>query len=697
MKYTIQSNIPGRLRVRLGRYVLSIEECAKIEEYFSSVYGVLQCKVTQSIGSILIIYNKEIQASLIDMLDNLRISDIPPASEQLIEQKYVDRDFYTDIAKKVFFRYIIRPFLPMPIRRIIVIWNSLEYFKRAASSLMNGKINTSVLDASAIGASFYLGDFKTASSVMFLLSLSDSLEDYTKKRAHNALVSSLAVNVDNVWILDENSEEICVPLSQVSCGDTVIVRTGALIPIDGTVVSGEAYVNESSMTGEPLAVMRTDGSSVYAGTVIEEGELFICVKASADKTRINRIVSLIEESEMYKADIQSHAERLADSIVPYSFLGALGIFAATGNIVRALSVLMVDYSCALKLSTPISVISAMKEASDNKILVKGGKFFEEFAGADTIVFDKTGTLTVAKPTVSGIIAFKDYDRDYILQTAACLEEHFPHSVARSIVRKAEEEGLVHPEKHAVVEYVVAHGIASSLDNMRVLVGSAHFIFDDEGISISDEENAIINDASKTGCTMIYVAIGNGLAGAICIEDTIRPEAASVISSLRDEGFSEIIMITGDGEATAEFVAGELGIDKYYSQVLPEDKASIITELKNSGRRVVMVGDGVNDTPGLAAANVSVAMRDASDVAQGVADITLISADLSDLIVLRQMSSLLMKKISSNYRFIIGFNTSLLVLGQIGVLTPAMSALLHNVSTMGISAASMRQLIPKCSA
>ena len=448
------------------------------------------------------------------------------------------------------------------------------------------------------------------------------------------------------------------------------------------------------MTGEPLAVMRANGSSVYAGTVIEEGELYVSVREMAGNTRINKIVNLIEDSELFKAEIQSQAERFADSVVPYSFLGALGVFAVTGNVTRALSVLMVDYSCAIKLSTPISVISAMKEAADHRILVKGGKFLEEFAKADTVVFDKTGTLTVAKPRVVDVIPFKQYDRDYILQNAACLEEHFPHSVARAVVKRADEESLIHPENHAKVECVVAHGIASSLNGERMLIGSAHFIFEDEGVFISDEEKAIISEAAKTGCSIIYMAISGELAGAICIEDSIRTEAADALEALRDAGLSNIIMLTGDGETTAASVAAQLGIERYHAQVLPEDKAAIINALKEEGHRVIMIGDGVNDTPGLAAANVSVALKDASDIAQGVADITLLSADLRDLLLLRELSAELMGRVQKNYRFIIGFNTGLLVLGQMGMLTPGMSALMHNASTMGISAASMQPLIPK---
>ena len=517
------------------------------------------------------------------------------------------------------------------------------------------------------------------------------MEDYTKKRTRNALVHSLTINVDRVWVKNADGEML-IPISQVSQSDQVIVRTGTMIPVDGMISSGDAMVNESSMTGEPLPVHKTTGATVYAGTVVEEGEITVAVRSLGGETRINKIVDLIDQSEALKADVQNKAEQLADSIVPYSFLGAAGIFLLTGNLTRALSVLMVDYSCALKLSTPISVISAMREASTMNIMVKGGKYLEEFALADTIVFDKTGTLTVASPKVVDVIPFVGYTKQDVLRTAACLEEHFPHSVARAIVRKAAEENLKHCEEHAAVEYVVAHGIATKLHGKRALIGRAHFIVDDEGVPLGDEERSAIEKESEHGRSLIYLAIGDQLAGIICIEDAIRPMAGEVIAALKDLGITNVVMITGDGEATARAVASTIGIDRYYSQVLPEDKAAIINDLKMSGRKVIMVGDGVNDTPGLAAADVSVAMKDASDIAQEVADITLLSADLRELILLRTLSTKLLDRINTNYRFILGFNTGLLVLGQLGILTPATSAVLHNISTMGISAGSMRPLL-----
>lgn len=691
MQYTIVHELPGRMRLRGGMYAFSIEESVSLEEYLGTIPCVHEVAANHKNGSILILYQKNCRNDLLSVLKSIRIKNLPAPSVYGLETKRTDEEFVRDLSSLLFRRFVIRPLLPLPVRRIRTILRACGYFRHGGSSLLHGRLDTPVLDASAIGAAILQGDTKTASSVMFLLQLSGLLEDYTKKRTRNALVHSLAINVDRVWIRTEEGE-MSIPVSRISQGDQVIVRTGAMIPVDGTVSCGDALVNESSMTGESLPVHKAIGAGVYAGTVVEEGEITVAVRSLGDDTRINKIVDLIDQSEALKADVQNKAEQLADSIVPYSFLGAAGIFLITGNLTRALSVLMVDYSCALKLSTPISIISAMREASTMNIMVKGGKYLEEFALADTIVFDKTGTLTVASPQVTGVIPFAGFTEREVLRTAACLEEHFPHSVARAIVRKAAEEKLKHEEEHAAVEYVVAHGIASQLHGKRALIGSAHFIFDDEGVPLGEEESSAIEKESEDGKSLIYLAIGNQLAGIICIEDAVRPMAGEVIASLKDLGITNVVMITGDGEATARAVASATGIDTYYSQVLPEDKAAIIRDLKASGRKVIMIGDGVNDTPGLAAANVSIAMKDASDIAREVADITLLSADLRELLLLRHLSRKLLDRINRNYRFILGFNTGLLVLGQLGVLTPATGALLHNASTMGISAGSMRPLL-----
>ncbi|MCZ0861780.1 heavy metal translocating P-type ATPase [Methanocorpusculum vombati] len=691
MQYTIVHDLPGRMRLRGGMYAFGIEESVSLEERLGMVPCVREVAANHKNGSILILYQKNCRSDLLSVLNSIRINNLPAPSVYGLESKRTDEAFVRDLSLLLFRRFVVRPLLPLPVRRVRTILRACGYFRYGGSSILHGRLDTPVLDASAIGAAMLQGDTGTASSIMFLLRLSGLLEDYTKKRTRNALVHSLAINVDRVWIKTENGE-MSIPISRVSPGDQVIVRAGSMIPVDGTISCGDAMVNESSMTGEPLPVHKAFGAGVYAGTVVEEGEIAVAVRSLGDDTRINKIVDLIDQSEALKADVQNKAEQLADSIVPYSFLGAAGIFLFTGNLRRALSVLMVDYSCALKLSTPISVISAMREASTMNVMVKGGRYLEEFALADTIVFDKTGTLTVASPEVTGVIPFAGYTERDVLRTGACLEEHFPHSVARAIVRKAAEEGLKHGEEHAAVEYVVAHGIASQLHGKRALIGSAHFVFDDEGVLLGDEERSVIERESESGRSLIYLAIGNRLAGIICIEDAVRPMAGEVITALKGLGVTNVVMITGDGEATARAVASATGIDTYYSQVLPEDKAVIIRDLKASGRRVIMVGDGVNDTPGLAEANVSVAMKDASDIAREVADITLLSADLRELLLLRCLSQRLLGRINRNYRFILGFNTGLLVLGQFGVLSPAAGALLHNVSTMGISAVSMRPLL-----
>jgi heavy metal translocating P-type ATPase len=496
------------------------------------------------------------------------------------------------------------------------------------------------------------------------------------------------LNIDNVWVVTENGD-VLMPLSGIAVGDLIRVRMGGIIPLDGEVADGTALVNEASMTGEPLAVMRKTGHTVYAGTVVEEGSISIKVKTLAENTRIQNIVSMIDQSEALKAGIQSKAEKLADTIVPFSFIGSALTLIFTRNISKATSVLMVDYSCAIKLTTPICVISAMREAANRKMLVKGGKHLEAFALADTIVFDKTGTLTVASPKAEKVVAFDGFTTDEVLRISACLEEHFPHSVAKAIVRQAEEQNLHHEEEHADVEYIVAHGISSILNGERVLIGSAHFIFDDEGIPLGDKEKAIIEKESG-GYSVVYLAVGKRAAGMICVNDPVRTEAKDVLAKLKNLGLKRIIMLTGDGEAAARNACEALGIDEYYSQVLPETKAEVLRYLRDSGHTVIMVGDGVNDSPALSCADVSVAMKDGADIAKEVADITLLSEKLDGLVELRVLSNRLLERIHTNYRAILGFNTVLLLLGLGGAITPATSAVLHNLSTLALSGASVRQ-------
>ena len=587
--------------------------------------------------------------------------------------------------------HFVKKLLPPPLRLILTLKKALSFWKEGADSLLSGRLDVPVLDASSIGAAFCQRDMKTAGSIMFMLKISELLENYTRKRTTTILTQSLAVNVDSLWIVGEDGTERQIPMSEVKKGSVARIRTGSLIPVDGTVKDGDAMVNEASMTGEAVPVHKKKGVSVYAGTVVTEGSIDVIITALPSESRIQQIVGLIENSENLKAGVQNRAEHLADKIVPFSFAGALAAGLLTGKASKALSVFMVDYSCGIKLSASISVISAMREAASRKIMVKGGKFMEAFAQADTIIFDKTGTLTEACPKVSGILPFGPYSEEEILKTAACIEEHFPHSMARAVVRAAEERGLTHEERHADVEYVVAHGVVTRLDGKRTLIGSAHFVFEDENTLYTEEQKKAVDEAAGGG-SALYLAVGGELAGVIFVNDPPRKEAAEAIACLKARGIKNVIMLTGDSESAAKAVSEQLGIDDYRSQVLPSEKAEIVESYKKQGRKVIMVGDGVNDSPALAAADVSVSMKDSSDIAREVADITLLSADLRELVVLRELSSRLFVRIDKNYKFIISFNTALLLMGLTGMMAPGRTAVLHNASTMGISALSTRPLI-----
>ncbi|AKA68077.1 heavy metal translocating P-type ATPase [Clostridium scatologenes] len=688
MKYKIIHDMPGRIRVRCGQFAFSLEESYKIDYALSRngyVEEVNSCHIT---GSILIYYKESSKMRVLELVSKLNLNDLPSISDKNIDNsKEIDITFRSKLLNMVGKRFFIKFFIPMSIGKFLLFYRSIRFVKKGFKSLFNMKINVDVLDAASIGAAMIQKEYSTAGSIMFLLSVSDLLEEYTRKKTKNVLTKSLAVNVDSVW-LAKDDEEVIVPISNIQIGDKIRINTGHMIPVDGSVYNGIAMVNEASMTGEPLAIEKKAEDTVYAGTVVEEGSVIIEVKKLSSESRISKIIEMVDKSENLKASIQSEAEKLADNIVPFTFLGALATYAITRNITKTLAILLVDYSCAIKLSTPISVISAMREASTHKVIVKGGKYLEIIGQADTIIFDKTGTLTVASPTVAKVIPFKGFERNYVLKTAACLEEHFPHSVAKAIVKKAAEENLNHKEEHAEVQYVVAHGIASCINDEKALVGSYHFVFEDEGVILSDEQKTII-DVEGNGYSIIYLAVGGQAAGFICINDPVREDAKRVIEELKNLGIDQVMMITGDGEKTARIVAESLEIDNYYSQVLPEDKAKIIEELREKGHKVIMVGDGINDSPALAAADVSIAMKDASDVAKEVADVTLISSDLEKIITMRVLSKKLLKKINNNYSFIVLFNTSLLLLGLGEYIKPTTSALLHNLSTMVISAVSMR--------
>lgn len=697
MRYKIVYDTPGRIRVRCGQYAFSQEQGYGIASLLLSQKGVLDAVVSAANGSILVLYRPGWREMILRTVASLQKDTLPVGTASDADSvRAIDDRFQRQLAWLCFRRLILRPLLPAPIRVATTLFRGCGYWRRALRSLLAGRINVEVLDGASVAAAMAQRSFGTASSIMFLLSLSELLEDYTRRRTKNALTQSLAVHVDSVWLCREDGVEVSVPMSKLAVGDCIRVRTGAVIPVDGTVTDGAAMVNESSMTGEPLAVLRKEGATVYAGTVVEEGSVVIRATALSSETRIHKIIDLIDQSEELKAGVQSQAEHLADAIVPFSFLGALGVWAFTRNWTKALSVLMVDYSCAIKLSTPISVISAMREASGRRIMVKGGKYLEAFAQADTIIFDKTGTLTAACPSVCKVLPFGDYTREEVLKISACIEEHFPHSMARAVVRAAKEENLRHEEEHAEVEYVVAHGVATTLYGKRALIGSRHFVVEDEKVPLTPEQQMVIS-SEGAGCSLLFLAIGGELAGVLCINDPPRPEAAQAVAQLKELGIHRVVMLTGDSEEAAQMVCRQLGIHEFRTQVLPGDKAALVESFKQGGHKVIMVGDGVNDSPALAAADVSVAMKDGSDIAREVADITLLSADLRELADLRKLSQKLFQRISQNYRFIISFNTLLLLLGLAGVLRPASTALLHNISTMAISAESMRPLLDDANA
>lgn len=688
MNYSIAHDMPGRIRIRCGQYAFSLKESYGIDYMLNKSGYVKNAKACHITGSILIHYEEKFRDKILNLISELKKDQLPVVNDAYRDNsKEIDLKFTNQIMNMISSRYLIKLLIPMEIHKILLLFKSAKFIGKGLKSLLNMKINVEVLDAASIGAAMIQKEYSTASSIMFLLNISELLEEYTRKKAKNVLSKSLAINIDNIWLANDPLETL-IPVSKLQVGDKIRVNTGQLIPVDGVIHSGIAMVNQSSMTGESLAVEKKDDDTVYAGTVVEEGSITIEVKKLSHESRVSKIIELIDQSENLKANIQGKAEKLADNIVPFSLFGSMITYLVTRNVTKALAILLVDYSCAIKLSTPISVISAMREASNSKVVVKGGKYLEALGEADTIIFDKTGTLTVACPTVAKVIPFEGFKRDYVLKTAACLEEHFPHSMARAIVKKAAEERLNHEEEHAEVQYVVAHGIASCINNEKALVGSYHFVFEDENISLSEEQKTIIERESD-GYTLIYLAVGGQATGFICINDPIREEAKKVIKKLKETGIKQVIMITGDGEKTARIVARQLGIDNYYAQVLPEDKARIIEELKEKGHKVIMIGDGVNDSPALAAADVSIAMKDGSDIAKEVSDVTLMSSDLYTIVTMRILSQKLMKKISKNFNFILLFNTSLLLLGVGGYIKPTTSAVLHNFSTMGISALSMR--------
>ncbi len=697
--FTIAHDLPGRMRIRYGRDIFTKIQGEILKRDLSNWSMIQNVEVNSITGSVLITYTNDQRESLLNQLNDIDISYLKEADtsgivlhEQSQEVKAINHEYTMRFVKIIGKRYLIRWFLPTGIGNALTIYKSIRFVKEGLRSLAQMKVNVPVLDAASISVSLLQRNFNVAGNIMMLLNISDLLEDYTRKKTTLELSQSLSIQFDKVWVL-ENGLEREIPMDQLNKGDIVIVQTGSMIPVDGEIEDGEAMVNEASFTGEPLSRRVKKEDTVFAGTLIEEGKLFIKVRNLQEESRIQNIVKMIDTNESLKASIQAKAEHLADSIVPFSFIGFFGVLALTRNVTRATSVLMVDYSCAIRLSTSISIISAMLEASSRNVLVKGGKYLEAVKDADVIVFDKTGTLTNANPNVKKVTPLNGYTRDEVLRIAACLEEHFPHSVANAIVAQAKKEGIVHEEEHAKVEYIIAHGIATSLHGKHAVIGSDHFIFEDEGIEKTPEIEKIVSELEKEGAgSMIYLAIDSKLVGIISIYDPIKKEAVSVIRNLRNLGIQKVVMLTGDCKNAAQAVACELGVDDYRSSILPEGKAEYIRSLKEEGHTVIMVGDGINDTPALSTADVSVSMQDSSDLARELADVTLVSSNLNELITLRKLSTHLFDRIHSNYRLIVGFNSSLIALGALGIITPSMSSLLHNGSSFTISALSTRKYL-----
>lgn len=693
MLYTIVNQQKGRIRLRLGRLVLSKEKAEGLRNLLLAQPFVEKTEICYKNGSILVFYPDHCNKNhVLEYLTKLQPKDIPAeiiSSETNMTQS--KHDFEYNLVSLVSGHYLRKWLLPSWINPYYQWIKSLSFLKNGLISLFHGKIDVELLDATAIGVSLYRRDYTTASSTMFLLKLSDILFEYSKSRAKNQLAKSLEVNSSSVWRVNGDLEEQ-IPFDSVNVNDVLRLRKGTMIPVDGTILSGEALINESTMTGEPLSVHKKSGNTLFAGTIVEDGEVDILVKNLGSETRISKIVDFIQRGEENKAEIQGTAERLSDKIVPYSFGLFFSTWFLTRNLTRAVSILMVDFSCAIKLTTPIAVISALKEGAEAGIVVKGGKYLELLSKIDLVVFDKTGTLTKAVPQVSKILCLHpEYKESDILRHAACLEEHFPHSVANAIVLEAESRNLSHPELHEKVEYIVAHGIVTNKDGVRSCIGSYHFIFEDEGIPYPIDKKSWI-DQEIGAFSPVYLAIGGELVGIICIFDPPRPEAKEVITELRKLGIPEIVMITGDNENTASRMAESLDLDHFVASVLPQGKAELISQYKNQGKTVLMVGDGINDAPALSTADVSATFAGSSDIAREIADISILSNDLRDLLKAHKLSTTLMQRISHQYAMIVGFNGSLLTLGAFGVLSAAQNALLHNLSTLCFAALSTKPLL-----
>ena len=690
MKFVVKHEIKGRIRIHFCQKRMTFEEADTLQYYLDSQEMITSSKVQERTQDATICYTGE-KSAVIALLRSFHYEkvDVPDVYRQNSGRE-TNREYWDKLVTKVVVHYGNKLFLPMPIRTVITGVKSVKYIYQGIHTLLQRKIEVPVLDATAIGVSMFRGDISTAGSVMFLLGIGEILEEWTHKKSVDDLARSMSLNISRVWLCNDG-QEMLVPTTKIQTGDLVRVHMGNMVPFDGTVAEGEAMVNQASLTGESEPVRKYIESTVYAGTVVEEGELTIRVKETNGSSKFDKIVTMIEESEKLKSGLESKAEHLADRLVPYTLLGTGITYLLTRNITKAISVLMVDFSCALKLAMPISVLSAIREASNYHVTVKGGRYLEAMAEADTIVFDKTGTLTKAQPTVKQVVAFNGMSENELLRIAACLEEHFPHSMAKAVVQAAIDRHLVHEELHSKVEYIVAHGISSKINDKKVVIGSYHFVFEDEKCAVPDGMMEAF-DKLPSECSHLFMAIDHELAAVICIEDPLREEAAAVVRKLKETGISKVVMMTGDSDRTAKAIATRVGVDEYYSEVLPEDKASFVEEEKKAGRKVIMIGDGINDSPALSAADIGIAISDGAEIAREIADITVGADSLNELVTLKLISDGLMKRIHKNYRFIVGFNTGLIVLGVAGILQPATSALLHNTSTLMIGLKSMQDIL-----
>lgn len=691
MKFYIKHESRGRIRIHLAQKRMSSVQAETLLYYLQNQNQVSFAKVYDRTGDAVICYEGE-RAAVIRMIQLFHYEEVElPTGLLESSGRALNNEYQEKLISKVIYHFGRKWLLPAPIRAIYTTVVSVKYIWKGIQTLAQGKIEVPVLDATAIGVSMLRGDYGTAGSVMFLLGVGELLEEWTHKKSVGDLARSMSLNVGKVW-LKKDGQEILVPSEKIVAGDEIVVHMGNLIPFDGEVSNGEGMVNQASLTGESVPVRRTLGSVVYAGTVLEEGELTILVKQTGGSSRYEKITAMIEESEKLKSGLESKAEHLADRLVPYSLGGTALTYLLTRNATKALSILMVDFSCALKLAMPISVLSAIREANQHKITVKGGKFLEAVAEADTIVFDKTGTLTKAQPTVAEVVSFSETKSpDELLRIAACLEEHFPHSMAKAVVDAAKEKHLDHEEMHSKVEYIVAHGISTTINGEKAIIGSYHFVFEDENSIIPEGMEEKFRHLPEE-YSHLYLALEGVLAAVICIEDPLRPEAAEIIRQLKKAGLKKIVMMTGDSERTAKAIAKKVGVDEYYAEVLPEDKANFVEKEKAEGRKVIMIGDGINDSPALSAADVGIAISEGAEIAREIADITVAADDLAEILVLRMLSNRLMKWIHKNYRFIVTFNAGLILLGVGGILQPTTSALLHNTSTLYIGLKSMGNLL-----